>query len=107
MNLTLRPLSETTVILDIQGNIVPDDLFNEVNRLLCTQKPDKIGVNLKQVGFADSLILGGLLKCHQRCEEVNAQLVLLAPQPAVSHLLALTKLDNLIAIQQEESDLLN
>jgi anti-anti-sigma regulatory factor len=51
--------------------------------------------------------LGGLLKCHQRCEEVNAQLVLLAPQPAVSHLLALTKLDNLIAIQQEESDLLN
>jgi anti-anti-sigma factor len=107
MNLTLRSLTETIVILDVQGNILPDPLFNEIDRLLCTQKPEKIGVNLLHVGFVDSLILGGLLKCHQRCEEVNAQLVLLAPQPAVSHLLALTKLDNLIAVQQEESDLLN
>lgn len=107
MNLTLRPLSETVIILDIQGNILPDSLFNEVDRLLCTQKPQKIGLNLQLVGMVDSLILGGFLKCHQRCEESNAQLVLLAPQQPVNHLLALTKLDNLIAIQQEESTLLN
>ena len=105
MNFTLRPLSETILIIEIQGNIMPDALLNEVDRLLSTQTLKKLCVNLKEVHFVDSLILGGFLKCHQHCEEAQAQFVLLTPQSGVSHLLALTKLDNLIAIAKDESAL--
>jgi anti-anti-sigma factor len=58
----------------------------------------QVGIDLREVEFADSSGLGALLVLNQLAEEVGATLVLVDPSPPVSSVLHLTGTADLFTV---------
>ncbi|MFJ4713909.1 STAS domain-containing protein [Streptomyces sp. NPDC088785] len=79
--------------LDLHASV---DLYTQVQDLLATS-PTVI-MDMSAVTFCDSSGFNALLRLHRRAQESGGRLVLAAPHPTVSRLLALTGSDQVFEI---------
>lgn len=66
-----------------------------------------VAVNLERVSFIDSAGLALFVALYKSCEEKNIRLSLFNLQPYFRKLLQITKLDKILPLYTNESDVLN
>ena len=74
-------------------------LRSEIDRLLCTERPKRLWLNLSAVEFMDSSGLGLILGRCNLLGELGGEMILRAPAPRVEKILRLAGLERLIPIE--------
>jgi anti-sigma B factor antagonist len=78
-------------------------MLREIVRELTDKGHNKIVLNLGEVQYIDSSGVGELVKTHTTVRNQGGQLVLVNLSPRVDHLLQLTKLSAVFAIERDEA----
>jgi anti-sigma B factor antagonist len=97
------------VVMKLLGQITfaeMDQLEKHVARVT-QRKPSRIIVDLSGLQIITSAGLGALLKLHRKAQELNCDLRLAAPQPAIEDVLRTSRLDHIFNISATMSDALN
>jgi anti-sigma B factor antagonist len=105
MTTTTRYVGKVAV-LDIAGRITLGEgnvMLREIVRELTDKGHNKIVLNLGEVQYIDSSGVGELVKTHTTVRNQGGQLVLVNLSPRVDHLLQLTKLSAVFAIERDEA----
>ncbi|WP_329459573.1 STAS domain-containing protein [Streptomyces sp. NBC_01497] len=95
------------IVVSIQGDLdmhAAGDLHNEAGDLLTTH-PLMI-MDLSGITFCDSSGYNALLRLRRRAGEAGGQLVLAAPPPTVSRLLALTGAEEVFDVYSSRAEAL-
>jgi anti-anti-sigma factor len=101
MTITIRKTGDAA-ILDLDGLIPPEELQEKVHSLLGISC-NRIAVNLTLIPFAESNSLSALLQCSKMCKETQGAFSIFGVQPYVQNLLDMTRLNQVIDIQPDES----
>ena len=106
MKTTVRTVGPISVV-DLDGRITigeGDVVLHEKVQELLESGRSKILLNLEQVSYMDSAGIGELVACYKRAREKGGVVKLLRPSGKVVDLLALTKLEQVFEIHNNESD---
>ena len=95
-----------TPILRINGKIIGnavDALRHEMRRQI-EQSGGHLILDLTNVPLLDSAALGAIISALQSLKKSDRRLALLNPQQAVKNVLAITRLDSVLEVYQDEAD---
>lgn len=96
------------VILDVKGRVTRDDGTSGVllDRLssLVARGHKQILVNVAQVTYVDSVLLGAVAQAHTSAVRHGGTLKLLHVGPSLRELLRVTKLDQVLEVVESEDD---
>ena len=98
--------AEQAAVLACEGRIVlgqPTTALENAAQAVLAAHATSVLLDLSRVSAVDAAGLGTLVGIKQRVESAGAELRLLNPQRAVRHLLALTRLDEVLDIQSAEA----
>ena len=113
MELSERPLGDRgdgdTVLVDVTGAVgrdtsAPTELLGRV-RDLVTRGYKNILLNLAQVTYMDSVMLGALVQGYVSSAKQGSSLKLVQPPPRVRELLTVTKLNTVFEMLEAEAGL--
>jgi anti-sigma B factor antagonist len=102
MNLTIKPYESADVVhmpenLTVQNaSAVAKEFANLINA-----GKNRLVLNMQDLNFADSSGLAVLVTAYKKALNNSGRIVLLSPQPNVSSLLQLTRIDALFEVFQE------
>ncbi|MDE0297603.1 MAG: STAS domain-containing protein [Candidatus Poribacteria bacterium] len=95
-----------TPILRVNGKIIGntvDSLRHEMKAQI-EQGGGRLILDLTNVPLLDSAALGAIIATLQALKKSDGRLVILNPQEAVQNVLAVTRLDTVLEIYQDEAD---
>jgi len=99
----------SVVVLDIYGTITmgeSKEKFARVMEELLSQSDVNVLVNFSGINYLDSTGIGELVGYMNKFVESNRQLKLLKPHERIRKLLAITKLDSIFQIYEDEQEAL-
>ena len=98
-----------TPILRVNGKIIGDavDALRREMRTQIEQGGGHLILDLTHVPLLDSSALGAIIAKLQELTKSDGKLVLLNPQEAVQNVLAVTRLDTILEIYQNEAAAVN
>ena len=98
-----------TPILRVNGKIIGSavDALRREMRTQIEQSGEHLILDLTNVPLLDSAALGAIIAMLQALKKNNGRLALLNPQKAVQNVLAVTRLDTILEIYQDEADAVN
>lgn len=104
MALSLKPRHiDGVLVIDMAGRVTIDDGgFRDCVRQAVNQGERRIVLNLAGVSYMDSSGLGQLVTVYTTVISTGGKLRLLSPGPRVRNLLAITKLDTVFTILENE-----
>ncbi len=99
---------DKTAIVDAVGDIdlTKSPQFQQALLALLDKKPERLVVNLSQVGYMDSSGVASLVKVLSRVRGQNVSLHLAAMSPRVRNLFEITRLDSVFNIHATEEEAL-
>ena len=99
----LERLTDGVTVLRVRGDVDVSHalvLRGVLGDLLAEEAP-RVLVDCSDVGFVDSAGVGLLVTGHRRAQEAGGRLDLAGVQPAVAHILQLTRADRLLTVHAD------
>lgn len=98
-----------TPILRLNGKIIGNavEALRHEMRIQIEQGGEHLILDLTDVPLLDSSALGAIIATLQALKKSDGKLVLLNPQEAVQNVLAVTRLDTVLEIYQDEAAAVN
>lgn len=93
---------EDLVLIRLKGRCTFSGLaqFEDVLDLVRHRPPTRFELNLSDLEYIDSSGVGMLLMVHEACEKKQSTLVIVKPSPQVMKVLRLTRLDQMLTIEE-------
>ena len=96
-------------IIKVTGRLDPadgaDQLFDTIQRFVEEEEVDFL-IDLRSVTYISSTGVGSLIKCYRSVLKMKGHVKLLSPSQSVRNILAISKLDGVFEIFDNESDAL-
>lgn len=99
----LERLPQGVAVLHVSGDVDVSHalVLRDVLGELLSEPAPRVLVDCTDVGFVDSAGVGLLVTAHRRAAEVGGRLELASLQPAVAHILQLTRADRLLTVHAD------
>jgi len=108
--LTIDEVGDVTVVRFRDQKILDDlsiqELGRELTRLVEVENRTQLLLNFSAVEFLSSAALGKLITLEKKVKAANGKLKLCNIQPQISEVFAITKLNRLFDIKEDEADAL-
>ena len=109
MELDIKQI-RNTLIVRIQGELdmlVADKLRKEIDRKFEGKKICNLVLNLERVSFIDSSGLGVIIGRYKKISALSGRMYIIGARPAVQKILFLSGINKLIAMYDNEQDIIN
>lgn len=98
---------KTSIIVDLPERVVKTELSVSLKNKLAelVDKKKDIGINLKQTTYVDSGIVTALLFAEKQMQKFGTKLYLIRPSDQAKELFAITSINRIISIIEDEKQL--